>query len=184
MCNEIKLAIAYGEIKGQDEIQHHLDQLTEIMEVCGIKSKKVDPNFVSELLGLDKEERRNRHQKVVQKSDSQESDKSTTGRIVSNNAKQKRHPKQKSKNNKKKIYWEKGNLDLISEFLGSNEGECPNRPRKVVTVIQKSGLQEIPGNRRPKKIVSKNAKQQIRQKQTVKNNKRLQQPKPKLIAIK
>lgn len=65
MCNEIKLAITVGHINGPDEIRHHLDRLTEITEMCQLKSKKLDPNMKTELIG---------HDDRVQTVDSQPSD--------------------------------------------------------------------------------------------------------------
>lgn len=50
VCNEIKLAISMGHINGSDEIRHHLDRLTEITEMCQLKSKKLDPNMKIELV--------------------------------------------------------------------------------------------------------------------------------------
>lgn len=56
VCNEIKLTITFGNIKNPEEIQLYLDQLTKIMEVCKLKSKKVNPAFISELLDCSKKE--------------------------------------------------------------------------------------------------------------------------------
>lgn len=56
MCNEIKLAITFGHIKNQNEIQFLLDNLTKITEVCQLKSKTVNPNFISKLIECNAEE--------------------------------------------------------------------------------------------------------------------------------
>lgn len=56
VCNEIKLAITFGNIKNPEEIKLYLDQLTKIMEICKLKSKTVNPAFISELLCSKKEE--------------------------------------------------------------------------------------------------------------------------------
>lgn len=59
VCNEIKLAITFGHIKIQYEIQFLLENLTKITEVCQLKSKKVDPSFISELIeGNTKQQRK------------------------------------------------------------------------------------------------------------------------------
>lgn len=194
VCNEIKLAITYGNVQSQDETQFYLDQLTKIMEVCQLKSKKVNPDFISELLELDKEECQNRYQTVVtvnEKCDSQRSRKPTTKQCVSKNTKQKCCPKQISKNNKrvhvsrpkKKINREKINRNFTSVLLESDKDECRNGTRKVVTVVHKSDLQK-PTNQQPNKTVSKNAKKQTcRPKQISKNNKRVHESKPKTKLI-
>jgi len=59
VCNEIKLAITLGRIENQDQTELYLDQLTKIMNVCQLKPKKVNPNFISEIIGCSKEENQN-----------------------------------------------------------------------------------------------------------------------------
>lgn len=53
VCNEIKLAITFSRTKNQDETQFYLDQLTEIMEVCQINSKKTNCTFISDLTAME-----------------------------------------------------------------------------------------------------------------------------------
>jgi hypothetical protein len=57
MCNEIKLAIILGHSKNQDETKFYLDQLTNIMEVCQVKSKAVNPSLIVELTGSQKKQK-------------------------------------------------------------------------------------------------------------------------------
>lgn len=53
VCNEIKQAITIGHVNGPDEIQRHLDHLTEITTMCQLKSKKLDPNMKTGLIDYD-----------------------------------------------------------------------------------------------------------------------------------
>lgn len=55
MCNEIKLAIVYSRTKNREEIKFYLDQLTKIMEVCQLKSKEINPNYLIDLIECNKE---------------------------------------------------------------------------------------------------------------------------------
>lgn len=65
ICNEIKLAIILGHCKNQEETQFYLDQLTNITEVCHVKSKTVNPSLTVELIGCQKNQnQQNGFQKI------------------------------------------------------------------------------------------------------------------------
>ncbi|XP_027838354.2 uncharacterized protein LOC114120598 [Aphis gossypii] len=97
VCNEIKLAITFGQIKNSDQIQLFLDQLTKIMDVCQLKSKKVNPNFILEIIGCNKKENRDNIFKQID-ADNQQNDLQITKQIVSKNSTKQRRIKHTSNN--------------------------------------------------------------------------------------
>lgn len=92
VCNEIKLAIANGCIKSPDQTRLYLDHLTTIMEVCRIKSKKLNPDLKSELLKCDKKLQQNEVPQIGAKNKKTESQK--TKQVGTQNPKKQRQLKQ------------------------------------------------------------------------------------------
>lgn len=70
VCNEIKFAITFDRIKSPNDTQFYLDQLTEIMEVCGLKSKKLNPKLSFELIVCEKQKQWNVSQTIKQQNGS------------------------------------------------------------------------------------------------------------------
>ncbi|XP_025200273.1 uncharacterized protein LOC112598130 [Melanaphis sacchari] len=85
VCNEIKLAITFGNIKNQEQIQLYLDQLTKIMDVCQLKSKKINPTLILEITGCSEKENQNNASKQID-AINQQNNLQVTKQIVSKNA--------------------------------------------------------------------------------------------------
>lgn len=97
VCNEIKLAITNGHIKSPEQTRFYLDYLTTIMEVCRIKSKKLNPDLKLELLKCDKKQQQNKVPQIEAKNGKTESRK--TKQIGTQNPKKQRQLKQNLNNN-------------------------------------------------------------------------------------
>ncbi|XP_026823304.1 uncharacterized protein LOC113561210 [Rhopalosiphum maidis] len=97
VCNEIKLAITFGCIKNQDQTQLYLDQLTKIMDVCQLKSKKVNPTLILEIIGSSEKENQNNVFKQIDTVNHQ-NDPQATKQIVSKNSTKQRRLKHTSNN--------------------------------------------------------------------------------------
>lgn len=103
VCNEIKLAIIFGRVKTQDQTELYLDQLTKIMDVCQLKSKKVNPSFVSDLIGCSKIENQNNAPKLID-TVNQPNDLQDTKHVVSKNSTKERRIKHTSNNHHTRVY--------------------------------------------------------------------------------
>jgi len=97
VCNEIKLAIMFGRIENPDQTQLYLDQLTKIMDVCQLKSKKVNPTLILEIIGSSKNENQNNVFKQID-TVNQQNDLQATKQIVSKNSTKQRRLKHTSNN--------------------------------------------------------------------------------------
>jgi len=91
------LAITFGQIENPDQIQLYLDQLTKIMDVCQLSSKKVNPNFITEIIGSSKKENQENNFKQID-ADNQQNDLQITKQIVSKNSTKQRRIKHISNN--------------------------------------------------------------------------------------
>jgi len=92
VCNEIKLAITFGRVENQDQTQLYLDQLTKIMDVCQVKSKKANPTFILEIIGCDEKKKENNVSKQID-TVNQQNDLQDTKQIVSKNSNKQRRLK-------------------------------------------------------------------------------------------
>lgn len=85
-----------GKIENQDQRELYLDQLTKIMDVCQLKPKKVNPNFISEIIGYSEKENQNVSQLID--AFNQQNDLQDTKQIVLKNSTKKRRLKYTSSN--------------------------------------------------------------------------------------
>lgn len=102
VCNEIKLAITSGHIENRDQTELYLDQLTKIMEVCQLKPKKVNPNFVFEITGCVEKESQNNACKEID-AVNQQNDLQDTKQIVLKNSTKQRRVKHTSNNHHTRV---------------------------------------------------------------------------------
>lgn len=102
MCNEIKVAITLGRIENQDQIELYLDQLTKIMDVCQLKPKKTNPNFIFEIIGCSEKENQNNVCKQIE-AVTQQNDLQDTKQIVLKNSTKQRRLKHTSNNHHTRV---------------------------------------------------------------------------------